>query len=58
MGNGVGSSFPTTRTPIPPQLTCSPCEMDEAPLRARVVRRQGDRVSVQIQLSDRSTAVA
>lgn len=31
---------------------------DEAPLRSRVVKRQGDRVSVQIQLSDRSTAVA
>jgi len=31
---------------------------DEAPLRARVVRRQGDRLSVQIQLSADSAAVA
>lgn len=31
---------------------------DEAPLRARAVRREGDRVSVQIRMSDHSTAVA
>jgi hypothetical protein len=31
---------------------------DEAPLRARVVKRQGDRVSVQIQMSAGSAAVA
>jgi hypothetical protein len=31
---------------------------DEAALHARVVRRQGDRVSVQIQLSANSAAVA
>ena len=31
---------------------------DEAPLRARVIKRQGDRVSVQIELSSSSAAVA
>ena len=31
---------------------------DEAPLRARVVKRDGDRVSVQIELSADSAAVA
>lgn len=31
---------------------------DEAPLRARVIKRQGDRVSVQIQLGAESAAVA
>jgi len=31
---------------------------DEAPLRARVIKRQGDRVSVQIQLGTESAAVA
>jgi hypothetical protein len=31
---------------------------DEAPLRARVLKRQGDRVSVQIQLGAESAAVA
>ena len=31
---------------------------DEVPLRARVIKRQGDRVSVQIQLGAESAAVA
>ena len=31
---------------------------DEAPLRARVIKRLGDRVSVQIELSNTSAAVA
>lgn len=31
---------------------------DEAPLRARVIKRQGDRVSVQIELSNSGAAVA
>jgi len=31
---------------------------DEAPLRARVIKRQGDRVSVQTELSFSSAAVA
>jgi hypothetical protein len=31
---------------------------EEPPLRARVVRRQGDRVDVQVQLADASHAVA
>ncbi|HEV2889145.1 MAG TPA: hypothetical protein VGX28_02110 [Frankiaceae bacterium] len=31
---------------------------DESPLRARVVRRQGERVTVQIAIADESNAVA
>ena len=31
---------------------------DETPLRARVIKRQGDRLSVQIELSSSSAAVA
>ena len=31
---------------------------EEAPLRARVIRRHGDRIAVQIQIADASDAVA